>query len=210
MKSKKVVITIGRQYGSGGKEIGSKLANSLGIDFYDKQILRMVSDESGIGESYYHLADEKAGSNLLYRIVKSMKPALTTPSVDSDLVSGDNLFLFQSEVLRKLADEKSCVIVGRCGDYILEDRDYVAKVFLYSKMENRIKKIMKRDSISEKEAVKMIKRHDKERNEYYEYYTGKSWGDINNYHLSIDSGELGVDKTVELIQEYLKIKEIIE
>ena len=113
MGDKKLVITIGRQYGSGGNEIGRKLAGELGIDFYDKNILRMNSDESGIKESYFHLADEKAGNRLLYRIISSMTPEMRGPSFGSDLISADNLFRFQSEVIRKLAEEQSCVIVDR-------------------------------------------------------------------------------------------------
>ena len=112
MGDKKLVITIGRQYGSGGNEIGRKLAGELGIDFYDKNILRMNSDESGIKESYFHLADEKAGNRLLYRIISSMTPEMRGPSFGSDLISADNLFRFQSEVIRKLAEEQSCVIVA--------------------------------------------------------------------------------------------------
>ena len=115
-EGKKLIVTIGRQYGSGGSEIGARLAKELGIHFYDKNILRMNSDQSGIKESYYYLADEKAGNKLLYKIVKSLTPEKGSPSFGSDLVSADNLFRFQSEVIRKLAAEESCVIMGRCAD----------------------------------------------------------------------------------------------
>ena len=112
----KLVITIGRQFGSGGCEVGTKLAQELGLDFYDKNILRMNSDESGIEESFYYLADEKTGNKLLYKIIKSLTPEKSAPSFGSDLISADNLFRFQSEVIRKLAAEENCIIMGRCAD----------------------------------------------------------------------------------------------
>lgn len=136
-EGKKLIVTIGRQYGSGGSEIGARLAKELGIHFYDKNILRMNSDQSGIKESYYYLADEKAGNKLLYKIVKSLTPEKGSPSFGSDLVSADNLFRFQSEVIRKLAAEESCVIMGRCADYVLEGAEGLVRVFLYADMEYR-------------------------------------------------------------------------
>lgn len=209
MEDRKLVITIGRQYGAGGREIGKRLSRDLGISFYDKQILRMVSDESGIGESYFHLADEKAGGHLLYKIVKGLKPTLTSPSLGPDLVSEDNLFLFQSEVIRKLAASENCIIIGRCADYILEDAPNIVKIFVYSKMDERIRCVMDYDKVSEKEAIKSIKQYDKERNEYYRYYTGKDWGDLDNYHLCIDNGMLGFDKSVAVIKQYLKVRGLV-
>ncbi len=140
-EGKKLIVTIGRQYGSGGSEIGARLAKELGIHFYDKNILRMNSDQSGIKESYYYLADEKAGNKLLYKIVKSLTPEKGSPSFGSDLVSADNLFRFQSEVIRKLAAEESCVIMGRCADYVLEGAEGLVRVFLYADMEYREKRI---------------------------------------------------------------------
>ena len=119
-EKKKIIITIARQYGSGGADTGKKLAEDLGISFYDKNILRMNSDESGIKESYFHLADEKAGNRLLYKIINTLTPEKGAPSFGSDLISADNLFRFQSEVIRKLAAEESCVIIGRCADYVLD------------------------------------------------------------------------------------------
>lgn len=210
MEDKRLVITIGRQYGAGGRDIGRKLAKDLGISFYDKKILRMVSDESGIGESYFHLADEKAGGHLLYKIVKGLRPTLTTPSTGADLVSEDNLFLFQSEVIRNLSNKEPCIIVGRCADYILDGMaDNLAKIFIYSTMEARVRRIMEKDKLSEKEALRVIKKSDKERTEYYQYYTGKSWGDLDNYHLILDSEVLGVDGSAELVKEFLKLKGLI-
>ena len=208
MGDKKLVITIGRQYGSGGNEIGRKLAEELGIDFYDKNILRMNSDESGIKESYFHLADEKAGSRLLYRIVSGMTPEMREPSFGSDLISADNLFRFQSEVLRKLAEEQSCVIVGRCADYVLEDADDIelVRVFIYADMDARIRRVREKELYTPEDVRKNVKRIDKERRNYYRYYTGRGWADPENYDLLINTSTTGIKGSVRMIEEYIKIR----
>lgn len=207
MGEKKLIITIGRQYGSGGNEIGRKLAEELGIDFYDKNILRMNSDESGIKESYFHLADEKAGNRLLYRIISGMTPELREPSFGSDLISADNLFRFQSEVIRKLAEEESCVIVGRCADYVLEDMDGIdlVRVFIYADMEARLRRVKEKELYAPEDVKKNVKRIDKERRNYYRYYTGRSWADPENYDLLVNTSTAGIKGSVRLIEEYINI-----
>lgn len=207
MGEKKLIITIGRQYGSGGNEIGRKLAEELGIDFYDKNILRMNSDESGIKESYFHLADEKAGNRLLYRIISGMTPELREPSFGSDLISADNLFRFQSEVIRKLAEEESCVIVGRCADYVLEDMDGIdlVRVFIYADMEARIRRVKEKELYAPEDVKKNVKRIDKERRNYYRYYTGRGWADPENYDLLVNTSTAGIKGSVRLIEEYINI-----
>lgn len=210
MGEKKLVITIGRQYGSGGNEIGRKLAGELGIDFYDKNILRMNSDESGIKESYFHLADEKAGGRLLYRIVSNLTPELGEPSFGSDMVSADNLFRFQSAVIRKLAEEVSCVIVGRCADYVLEDMENVelVRVFVYADRDSRIERVKEKELYAPEDVKKNVKRIDKERRNYYRYYTGRSWADPENYDLLVNTSTAGIKGSVRLIEEYVRIRGI--
>lgn len=207
MGEKKLIITIGRQYGSGGNEIGRKLAEELGIDFYDKNILRMNSDESGIKESYFHLTDEKAGNRLLYRIISGLTPELREPSFGSDLISADNLFRFQSEVIRKLAEEESCVIVGRCADYVLEDMDGIdlVRVFIYADMEARLRRVKEKELYAPEDVKKNVKRIDKERRNYYRYYTGRSWADPENYDLLVNTSTAGIKGSVQLIEEYINI-----
>ena len=178
MGEKRKIITIGRQYGSGGREVGEKLAKELGIHFYDKNILRMNAVESGIKESYFHLTDEKAGNRLLYKIINGLKPELTQPSFGADVVSADNLFRFQSEVIRKLATEESCVIIGRCAEYILRGSEGLLRIFIYADMDYRTQRITKLGYYSPEDVVKNIRRMDKERREYHQYYTGKSWSII--------------------------------
>ena len=204
MGEKLKIITICRQYGSGGREVGEKLAKELGIHFYDKNILRMNAVESGIKESYFHLTDEKAGNRLLYKIINGLKPELTQPSFGADVVSADNLFRFQSEVIRKLATEESCVIIGRCAEYILRGSEGLLRIFIYADMDYRTQRITKLGYYSPEDVVKNIRRMDKERREYHQYYTGKSWEDLDNYDLFINTAGLGVDVAVQVIKAYVE------
>ncbi|MCI8518008.1 MAG: cytidylate kinase-like family protein [Hungatella sp.] len=203
-----LIITIGRQYGSGGREIGRLLSAALSLPFYDKDILRMTSEESGLKESYFHLADEKAGDRLLYRIVNSLKPELTQPSFGSDLVSADNLFRFQSTVIRKLAAEESCIIIGRCADYVLEDMEHInlIRIYLYADLDYRIDRIRSLGYFDDADIPGNIRRMDKERRDYYRYYTGRSWEHLENYDLTVNTATLGAENTVSLIRHYLQTK----
>ncbi|MCD8082642.1 MAG: cytidylate kinase-like family protein [Clostridiales bacterium] len=205
-----MIITIGRQYGSGGREIGMKLAQELGIHCYDKDILRMNSDESGIKESYFHLADERAGNKLLYRIITSLVPEQGEPSFGSDLVKADNLFRFQSTVIRRLAAEESCIFIGRCAEYVLEGTEDLVRIYLYASMEARWRRIVDKGLYDEKDAVKQITRIDKERRDYHQYYTGKRWEAPENYDLMLNTTQLGVDGTVKVILGYLRDRDLIQ
>lgn len=206
--NKKLVITIGRQYGSGGRITSKRLAEELGIQFYDEEILRMTSEESAIGEQYFRLADEKAGNNLLYRVVGGLRDSLGKPS-SKNLTSKENLFKFQSEVIRKLAREESCIIVGRCADYILEAEPdvNVIRLFVYADMPTRIRRVMEVDGVLDPdEAVRKIKRIDKERREYYKYFTGREWGDMTLYDLPINTTNLSLDQLADLVKFYIRMR----
>lgn len=205
-ENKRLVITIGRQYGSGGREIGARLAKDLGLGFYDKNILRLNSDESGIKESFYHMADEKAGNKLLYRIVKSLAPELGTPSLGPDLIAADNLFRFQSEVIRKLAAEEDCVIIGRCADYVLDGFDGLVKVYLYADMDYRVERIKELGYYEPKDVKKNIKRIDRERRDYHRYYTGRDWENVENYDLMLNTARLGTEGAVKAVKGYLRLR----
>lgn len=204
MGDRRLIVTIGRQYGSGGSEIGKRLAKDLGLHCYDKEILRMNSNESGIKESYFHLADERAGNRLLYKIINGLTPEMGAPSFGSDLVSADNLFRFQSEVIRKLAAEESCVIIGRCADYILEGTEGLIRIFLYADMEDRAARIRSKNLYDSNDVVKNIKCIDKERRDYHRYYTGRSWEDVGNYDLMLNTSVLGVEGAVEAVKDYIR------
>lgn len=209
MGNKNLVVTIGREYGSGGRIVGEKLAGELGLNYYDEEILKLTSEKSAIGEQYFRLADEKAGNNLLYRIVGGLKPDLTEPSIHDRIMSKDNLFLFQSSVIRQLAAEESCVIVGRAADYILdqeEELEGLIKIFVYADRPKRIERVMEVDCIDEERAKKRIRKIDKERKEFYKYYTGRDWRNLKNYDLPINTTKFDLDETVELIKAYIRLK----
>lgn len=210
MNDKHFVITIERQYGSGGRLTGKRLAEELGIHFYDEEILKMTSETSAIGEQYFRLADERAGNNMLYRIVTSMKPELTEPDKDGpNITSPENLFRFQSSVIRKLAQEESCIIIGRCADYVLDGTENLVRLFVYAEIEERINKVREKGYFPEEDILKNIKRIDRERRDYYRYYTGKSWENLENYDLMINTTKLSYDEMVECVIDYLKMRGLI-
>ena len=207
MLTKKLVITIGRQYGSGGRTVGKNLAESLGIPFYDEEILRITSEKTAIGEQYFRLADEKAGSNLLYKIVDSLKPRLGKPSLEEDIVSPENLFRFQSQVLVDLAEQESCIIAGRCANVVLREagKEHVG-FFVYADMEKRIERTMDYCKVDEEEAKKRIKKIDRERREYHKYYTGEDWMKVDNYDLMINASRIDYQEMEVLMRNYLEMK----
>ena len=207
---KKIIITIGRQYGSGGAEVGKKLGQKLGIEVYDKEILKMTSEESGIRESYFHLADERAGKKLLYKIIQSMVPENTNPSLGNDLVSADNLFRFQSSVIRKLAQEQSCIFIGRCAEHVRAGTENLVRIFISADMDARFERIKAKGYYEEDDIIKNIKRMDKERREYHNYFTGKDWEALENYDLILNSSQIGTDGCVECIVDYLKVRGLLD
>lgn len=209
-----LVITIGRQYGSGGRMVGKALAEELGIHFYDEEILTMTSEQSAVGEVFFRLADEKAGNNILYKIVSALKPQLGKPSTDGDIVKPENLFRFQSEVIRELAEEESCIIAGRCADYILTRDDVhvpgLVRIFVYADHETLVRRVMEVDGVDEKEAARRVKKINRERKEYYRYYTGEKWEDWLNYDLVINTSNFNLEQTAKLIKDYIRLKGLMD
>ena len=192
------IITIGRQFGSGGREIGEKLALKLGIPFYDKDLLKRAAKESGLCEEIFENFDEKPSSSFLYSLV--MDPySLGYSNNGYDLPLNHKVFLAAFDTIKKIADEGSCVIVGRCADYALQDYDNVLNVFVHAPLEDRIKRISAKYELSESKAKDMIYKKDKQRASYYNYYSSSKWADIKNYDLTINSSHLGIDQTVEVI-----------
>ena len=195
---KKRIITIGRQYGCGGVEIGKQLAEDLNIPFYDKEILKLVADKNGIRESYFYLADERVEKGLLERLVKNLSNSKKHAGRD---LTDEHLFELQSEVIRGLAEEESCIIVGRLADYVLRDREDVLSVFIHASEETRVKHLVECHNLEEEEAKRLIKKRDKEREDYCTHYSGRVWADARNYTICVDSGVLGEAKSMEVIRD---------
>ncbi len=201
-----IVITIARQYGSGGKTIAAMLAKDLGVNCYSREILKMASEESGINERLFGMSDEKLrGASWLKLLKRPYEGELISPE-SNGFVSNENLFNYQAKVIKDLAETESCVIVGRCADYVLKDYPNVVSVFIHADEQFCLEQAMERNSMSVKEMQKYIEKTDKYRGDFYKYYTGHEWTDARNYHLCLDSGKLGFQKCVEEIKAYMKIR----
>ena len=201
MKQEKLIITIGRQFGSGGRSIGKKLAEHLGIAFYDKELINIASQESGICGEFFEKADENTGS-----IFKALNMGFSMSShifQNKAYLSNESLFQIQSDAIRKVAEQGSCILVGRCADYILRDYPNSYHIFVTASLEDRIRRIMEYLNVSAKEAEEALKKADKARASYYNFYTEKVWGAAESYDLSINSSIHGIDKTIELIKEFI-------
>lgn len=202
----KYVITIARGYGSGGRTIGKKLAEELNIPYYDRDLLRLASDDSGINEQLFAKADEKLKKSKLFKVASNIYKGEIIPPDSDDFVSNDNLFNYQAKIIKELAETESCIIIGRCADFVLKDMDNVVKVFVHAPREECINTLKQMTGKAEKEIEKQITSIDKHRAEYYNYYTGRDWEDAKNYDLCLNSSRLGFDKCVEIVKEYLNIR----
>lgn len=202
MKTKRI-ITLGRQYCSGGRMIGKRVADFLGIPFYDKELIRMASEESGIGDEFFEKVDEKVSRTLLSAIATGY---LVSSSIFplNDYLSNESLFKIQSEVIKKIASAEPCLIVGRCADYILRDIPLL-RIFITASFEDRIERVMERHCTNNpKEAREILEKMDKKRGDYYNYYTDKKWGDASAYDLCINSSLCGADGVVKAICDFLE------
>lgn len=200
----KFIITIARGFGSGGRTIGKMLSKRLGVEFYDKDIIKLASEESGINEALFGQSDEKTKGGLGKRSV--YKGEVISPDKKA-FTSEENLFNYTAKVIKKLAEEKSCIIVGRCADFILKDCKEAVRVFVWADEENCVKNAAEvKGIVDRKEALKTIAATDKSRAEYYKAHTGKNWNDARNYDVCLNSGDLGFEKCVDIIESYIKIK----
>ena len=195
------VITIGRQLGSGGRDIGHKLAAQLNLLFFDKELIRIAAQESGIQEDIFEEADEKKTHSLFGGLL-DLRGFLTDEVYSNYYLSNETLFKIQSEVIRKLAGEKSCLIVGRCADYVLKDHPRCLNVFISADMSDRIRRVVAVQKITESKAEEFIQKMDKKRADYYSYFSGKVWGAAQSYDLCVNSSFLGIDDTVSFIRVF--------
>ena len=203
-----MIITIARQFGSGGREIGRKLADKLGIKFYDKELISLAAKESGMSPEIFEEVDEKATNSLLYALSVGAVTIGNNFSIVPNVPMNDRLFLLQHDIIKKVSADP-CVIVGRCADYVLKDRTDCVKLFIYADLQPRIEYAVKVHNVPREKAPSVIQKTDKSRANYYNYYSTGKWGDPKNYDLCINSGSLGSDKSVELIEFYLKQRGMI-
>ena len=198
-----LIITIGRQFGSGGREIGQRLAKLFDIAYYDKELIQEAAKESGLSSEYFERADETAPGSL--RNILTMSWATLGNSFGNDgTLSNENIFKYQSDVIIHLAEDHPSVFVGRCADYILRENPMCFNVFIHAPLKDRIERIMKRDHISKAEAMELASKKNKCRANYYNYYTDKEWGAASSYDLSIDSSKLGCEATALYIYEFIQ------
>lgn len=199
----KTVITIARGFGSGGRTVGKLLAKKLGLDFYDNELLALASEESGINIELFGKADEKAKSGLFKKYNRSYGEYVLSPN-STDFVSSDNLFNYQAKIMKQLAEKGDCVIIGRCGNYILKDTPNVIRLYLYSDLETSLDRVTELYGMKPSEAKRTIEKIDKSRAAYYEYYTGEDWHDLSNYDLCVNTSGISFDKAVEIILAYIE------
>lgn len=199
-ENNKVIITINREYGSGGRYVGEQLAKKMGIKLYDKNLIKMISYESGLSASYIEEKEQNVTGTLL---------ANFNSQYYNNLTNDDNLFIAETKAIKEVASKGSCVIVGRCADYILKDNENVISVFLYSDEENKIARAVKYYGLEEKNALKEINKINKAREKHYNYYTGQKWKDLSHYDISLNVDALGIEKTVNIIEETITKKNSI-
>lgn len=197
------IITIGREFGSAGREIGEMLAKKLNIPCYDKELLKRASQESGLCTEIFENHDEKPTSSFLYNLVMDTYSFGYAQSTYVDMPISHKVFLAQFDTIKKIASEGPCVIIGRCADYALSEFDNCIHIFIHADIEERIQRIMKRLDLSYDKAKELIQKKDKQRANYYNYYSSKKWGVAESYHLTVDSGVLGEEGTVELILQFI-------
>lgn len=202
---KKIIINIGRQLGAGGLEIGRMLAEEFHAKYYDRELLNLAAEESGFSKEFFKQNDERKGFWRSF-LNLSYGNGVSSSNFYQNKFSQESLFKFQSDAIRKAADEGSCVFLGRCADYVLRDYPNVVNVFVTASLDFRIKTVARQKGITDEEARKIIELKEKNRAEYYKYYTGKQWGYAASYDLCIDASLLGVDETEKIIANFVRRK----
>lgn len=200
-----IVITIARSYGSGGRTLGKLLAKEMGINCYDREILRMASEQSGINEALFGQVDEKIKIMPLFRISNNIYKGEIFPPDSDEFTSDDNLFNYQAKIIKELAKTESCIIIGRCADFILKDEPDVVRLFFYAPREDCIKRVMSQNGGTEREIIRKIEKTDKYRSDYYRYHTGKDWNDARNYDFCLNTTSTSYDKLIKAVKEYIHI-----
>ena len=199
---KHIVMTVGRMFGSGGREIGQKVAEKCGMTYYDKALLEMAAKESGMSVEVLENIEESATGSLLYSLSTGLFGGHFAGGAEPPL--NDKLYIAQANIIKDIAQKKSCVIVGRCADYILRNMKECVKVFIHAPSEARIKRAVEVYGIPQEKAADQIRRTDKRRSSYYNFYSGQKWGNMENYNLCIDSSMMGIDETADMIADLIR------
>ncbi|MBQ9674170.1 MAG: cytidylate kinase-like family protein [Ruminococcus sp.] len=203
----KHIITVARQFGSGGSDIARSLADKLGIKFYDKELISLAAKESGMNPEVFEKIDEKAANSLLYSLSMGLYNFGNGFSAMGDLPVNDKLYIIQHKMIKRLAEEGPCVILGRCADYVLRDYPNVINIYINADMEYRKQHAVKYHKIDAKRAEQIVSRTDKTRANYYSFYSGQKWGQAQNYDLCINSGKMSQDDAVSLIKSYVELRD---
>lgn len=198
------IITIARGMGSGGRTIGKMLSEQLGIKYYDKELIRLASEDSGINEAFFGRVDEKVKSSFI-RKNGVYKGGIIDPS-SKDFTSDVNLFNFQAKIIKELAEKEPAVIVGRCADFVLKDKDDVIKLFIFCNADTAVHNVIEAYGGNEKDARKLIEKTDKDRSAYYKHYTGRNWEDARNYNICLDTSHMDYQTCVDIIKGFISIK----
>ena len=207
MAKTNTIITIGRQFGSAGREIGYKVAEDLGIKLYDREMLDRAAKESGICQELFETHDEKPTNSFLYSLVMDTYSLGYSAGSYADMPINHKVFLAQFDAIKKIADEGPCILVGRCADYALEEYDNVLSVFIHTDLDSRIRRIARIYDLTDAKAKELILKTDKKRSSYYNYYSNKKWGSAESYHMCLDSSVLVISGTAEAIEKLVELKE---
>lgn len=203
--NKNFIITIGRQLGSGGRSIANLLAEHYGITAYDRKVIEMAAQESGLSAEFFENADEKKWHGF-FSAIFSNRAAANALGSNENYLSNDALFKMQSDTIRDLAERESCIFVGRCADYILREHPCHIKLFFTADLADRVSRIAQEKNITEAQAAELIEKTDRRRADYYNYYSGKTWGAAESYDLCINTSHLGFERTTELLKEYIELR----
>ena len=203
-----LVITIEREYGSGGRLLGKVLSEELGIPYYDDEIIRAASEHAAVGEAYFRLHDEKPGK----RLFGQARDVIGKPRVAGNITNPDNLFRFEAEAIRKMADRGSCIFIGRSADFVLDATEFgeFVSLFVYCDMTSKVRRVMEVDAVDAEEAMSRIQKINRQRRDYCRYYTGNNWGDPMLYDLPLNTTKLTIPQTAELVKTYLRFRGLLD
>ena len=203
-----LVITIEREYGSGGRLLGKALSEELGIPYYDDEIIRTASEHAAVGEEYFRLNDEKPGK----RLFGQARDVIGKPRVAGNITNPDNLFRFEAEAIRKMADRGSCIFIGRSADFVLDATEFgeFVSLFVYCDMTSKVRRVMEVDAVDAEEAMSRIQKINRQRRDYCRYYTGNNWGDPMFYDLPLNTTKLTIPQTAELVKTYLRFRGLLD